>query len=32
LPQDNRAKKYLAWVWPVCFIIVGLILMDYHES
>jgi len=32
LPEENRAKKYLAWVWPVCFIMVGLILMDYHES
>jgi len=32
LPSEHRAKKYLAWVWPVCFIMVGLILMDYHES
>lgn len=32
LPEENTAKKYLAWVWPVCFIFVGLILMDYHES
>ena len=32
LPEDNSTRKYLAWVWPVCFIIVGLILMDYHES
>jgi len=32
LPQENRARKYLAWVWPVCFILVGLILMDYHEA
>ncbi|MGB7436684.1 MAG: CopD family protein [Candidatus Acidiferrum sp.] len=32
LPQENRNRKYLAYVWPVCFIIVGLILMDYHES
>lgn len=31
LPQENNVKKYLAWVWPVCFIFVGLILMDYHE-
>ena len=31
LPEDNQARKYLAWVWPICFIIVGLILMDYHE-
>lgn len=32
LPPENSAKKYLAWLWPVCFIMVGLILMDYHES
>ena len=32
LPEENRARKYLAWVWPVCFIFVGLILMDYHET
>ena len=32
LPQENNARKTLAWVWPVCFILVGLILMDYHEA
>jgi copper resistance protein D len=32
LPEENHTRKYLAWVWPVCFIIIGLILMDYHES
>jgi len=32
LPEENTARKYLAWVWPVCFILVGMILMDYHES
>lgn len=32
LPQENPSRKYLAWVWPVCFILVGLILMDYHEG
>ncbi len=32
LPPENGARKYLAWLWPVCFIMVGLILMDYHES
>lgn len=32
LPPENSAKRYLAWLWPVCFIMVGLILMDYHES
>jgi len=32
LPEANPKRKYLAWVWPVCFILIGLILMDYHES
>jgi copper resistance protein D len=32
LPTENPTRRYLAWVWPVCFIVVGLILMDYHES
>ena len=32
LPEENGARKYLAWVWPVCFILVGLVLMDYHEA
>jgi len=32
LPQENATRKYLAWVWPACFILVGLILMDYHEG
>jgi copper resistance protein D len=32
LPAENPKRKYLAWVWPVCFILIGLILMDYHES
>jgi putative copper resistance protein D len=32
LPEETPTRKYLAWVWPVCFIFVGLILMDYHES
>lgn len=31
LPQQNGSRRYLAWVWPVCFILVGLVLMDYHE-
>lgn len=32
LPPDNHARKYLAWIWPICFIIVGLILLDYREA
>jgi copper resistance protein D len=32
LPESIRTRKSLAWVWPVCFIIIGLILLDYHEA
>jgi putative copper resistance protein D len=32
LPEPIRTRKSLAWVWPVCFIIIGLILMGYHEA
>jgi len=32
LPEEDKTRKYLAWVWPVCFVVIGLILMDYHES
>jgi putative copper resistance protein D len=32
LPEDNNARKYLAWIWPVCFIFVGLILLNYREA
>lgn len=32
LPESIRARKCLAWVWPVCFILIGLILLGYHET
>jgi len=32
LPEESGVRRYLAWVWPVCFILIGLLLMDYHES
>jgi putative copper resistance protein D len=31
LPEENETRKYVAWVWPVCFILIGALLMDYHE-
>jgi putative copper resistance protein D len=30
LPGDPRS--ILRWVWPVCFILIGLILLNYRES
>lgn len=32
LPSENPTRKYFSWVWPVCFILIGVILMDYHEA
>jgi putative copper resistance protein D len=32
LPEPIRTHRCLAWVWPVCFILIGLILIDYHEA
>lgn len=32
LPEPIRARRWLAWLWPVCFIIIGLILINYHEA
>jgi putative copper resistance protein D len=32
LPEPIRTRNCLAWVWPVCFIMIGLILIDYHET
>jgi putative copper resistance protein D len=29
---DRKASRSAAWVWPVCFILVGIILLDYRES
>jgi len=31
LPAGDRAKPALAWIWPVCFILVGALLLDYRE-
>jgi putative copper resistance protein D len=32
LPPEDRTRRVLSWVWPVCFIFVGLVLMNYHEA
>jgi len=26
------ASRIAAWVWPLCFVLVGLILLDYREA
>ena len=32
LPAEDRTRRVLSWVWPVCFILVGLVLLNYHEA
>ncbi|MGJ5020683.1 copper resistance D family protein [Bradyrhizobium oligotrophicum] len=32
LRMDGRISRVAAWVWPVAFVLVGLILLDYREA
>ncbi|GLH79009.1 copper resistance protein [Bradyrhizobium sp. SSBR45G] len=32
LRMDGRIGRAAAWVWPVAFVLVGLILLDYREA
>jgi putative copper resistance protein D len=32
LPPEDRTRRVLSWVWPVCFILVGVVLLNYHEA
>jgi len=32
LRMDGRASRTAAWVWPVAFVLVGLILLNYREA
>lgn len=32
LPGENRLRPALSWVWPVCFILIGAILLNYREA
>ncbi len=29
---DGRVARIAGWVWPVCFLLIGLILLDYREA
>jgi copper resistance protein D len=32
-PATNRfAQRFAGWVWPICFILVGLMLLSYREA
>lgn len=29
---DERGSRIAGWIWPICFILIGLMLMTYRES
>ncbi len=29
---DGRTARIAGWVWPACFVLIGLILLDYREA
>jgi putative copper resistance protein D len=31
-PNESRHRKLAAWVWPVCLILIGVLLLNYRES
>src|SRR3954447_3715403 len=32
LRADGRVRLWAGWVWPVCFVVVGAILLNYREA
>jgi putative copper resistance protein D len=32
LRADGRVQRVAGWVWPVCFVVVGAILLNYREA
>jgi putative copper resistance protein D len=31
LPAEDRTRGTMSWIWPVCFILIGAILLNYRE-
>jgi copper resistance protein D len=31
-PKESRPQRFAAWIWPVCLILIGLLLLNYRES
>ena len=31
LPGGDRVRPFLSWVWPICFVLVGALLLGYRE-
>ncbi|MBV8913743.1 MAG: copper resistance protein, partial [Acetobacteraceae bacterium] len=32
LRADGTVRRWAGWVWPVCFLVVGAILLNYREA
>jgi copper resistance protein D len=30
--QDSRVSNFVGWIWPICFVLVGFVLLDYREA
>jgi putative copper resistance protein D len=31
LPSENRVRTAMGWLWPVCFLLIGALLLNYRE-
>lgn len=31
LPADNKVRDKMAWLWPTCLVLIGLLLLNYRE-
>jgi len=31
LPTDDRVRDKMAWLWPTCLVLIGLLLLNYRE-
>jgi putative copper resistance protein D len=29
---EGTPRQFLAWMWPACFVVIGMILLNYRES
>ena len=32
LRVPHQSKRVLSWIWPVCFILIGALLLNYREA
>ncbi|HLZ49268.1 MAG TPA: hypothetical protein VKP61_00820 [Candidatus Acidoferrum sp.] len=31
LPSENKMRDRMSWIWPACFVLIGLLLLNYRE-